>query len=131
MTYGPPGQRFRLAGEPAGRASWAAWLSWALITAENPGGQRVTAHENSMASIRLRAELRARGLTYLSAVNGEGEWAEAACLVRDLPLGGALELARAFGQAALLWGVGRRAALIGVAPLQLRRAWVALLEQEP
>ncbi|MBB5374687.1 hypothetical protein HNQ07_000131 [Deinococcus metalli] len=57
-------------------------------------------------------------------VNGEGEWAEDALLLPAARLRDAVALGRRFGQAAALFGVGSRAALVWLdRDVGVTRAW--------
>ncbi|WP_245896132.1 DUF3293 domain-containing protein [Deinococcus irradiatisoli] len=92
------------------------------MTAWNPQGERQDRRRNEAAQARLRAELI--GWPQREGVNGEAEWAEPSLIVLDLPLHRAAELGARFDQAAVLWGVGRRAALVWCRPLRLERCWL-------
>lgn len=124
--YGLPGERFRLGREgPTSPPSWSAQGgAWSVLTAWNPAGQRADRHDNAARQVELTARLREAGFFPLLAVNGEGGWAEAALIVPDLRLRAALNLGRDFGQAAVLWGVGRRVALVWCQPARVERWWV-------
>lgn len=67
--------------------------------------------------------------SHLSGVNGEGEWAELSVILPGFRLRRAAELGRTFGQAAVLYGVGRRVALVWLEGdgLRVERFWVRLL----
>jgi len=133
-TYGPPGERFRLLAQRGQPPSWAAkgWAAggWALVTAWNPGGRSVTPHQNARAGAALRAQVQAAGFSPLPALNGEGEWAEPALLVRGAALRQAAGWGGSFGQAAVLWGYGARAALVwleGGRVTAVERRWAVRL----
>lgn len=61
----------------------------------------------------------------MRAINGEGDWQEDALLLLDLSLLQAAQLGREFGQAAVLFGAGSRAALVwcGSDPVRVERFW--------
>lgn len=131
-TYGTRRERFRLAeapGQSVSRASvpWAkAGQSWAVLTAWNPAGKQRAPEENLWRGERLRRDLTALGLPFFEGVNGEGEWAEPGYIVLGLSLREAASLGARYGQAAVLWGAGRRVALAWCAPLRLERRWAVL-----
>lgn len=110
-TYGTPGGRFRLSGERGVSPPWARGR-WAVVTAWNPGGQRAADEDNARAGADLLTRVTAAGLCPRPAVNGEGEWEEAALIVPGATLRQVAGWGGEFGQAAVLWGVGARAALV-------------------
>jgi hypothetical protein len=78
---------------------------WAILTAHNPGGQRIDADENRRREAALRDEIGRRGWTGFEAVNRDprGNWPdEPGLLVADVPADAVAALARDFGQAAIL-----------------------------
>lgn len=83
-----------------------------MVTAWNPGGQPAPAAANAQAQAALLQEVRAAGFRPVPALNGAGGWAEAALLVPGARLRQAASWGAGFGQAAVLWGVGARAALV-------------------
>nr|WP_281376933.1 DUF3293 domain-containing protein [Deinobacterium chartae] len=96
-----------------------------MITAWNPRSVRLCAADNERRGARLRSDLEARGLPCHPAGNGEGEWAEPGFLVLDLSLRTAAELGERWEQNAVIWGVGRRAALVWCADgRQMTRRWL-------
>lgn len=122
-TYGPAWQRFRLSSELGGQHTaedsegpepgWAAGVrSWVIITAWNPGGQAQTEWDNAEAHQRLLARVGRAGLVPTLAVNGDDQWRETALILPGASLRDGLRLGREFGQAAVLYGVGRRVALV-------------------
>ncbi|GGL83099.1 hypothetical protein GCM10010840_21080 [Deinococcus aerolatus] len=125
--YGTPRERFGLAaGSPGAAPSWAA-NRWAVVTAWNPGGRLQPRADNLRAGRELLDLIASR--PHLPGVNGEGQWAEASVIVPGLHLREAAELGRRFGQAAVLFGVGRRVALVWLeaAGVCVERFWVRLL----
>lgn len=124
--YGTPFERARLLEQRGPAPTWAAG-TWAIVTAWNPGGARASGAANARAHAALLALVGASGFTPTPAVNGEGEWAEAALLVPGARLGQAAEWGLEFGQAAVLWGVGARAVLVwldGGRVTAVERRWV-------
>ncbi|KEF33622.1 hypothetical protein RDMS_11625 [Deinococcus sp. RL] len=125
-SYGPPEERGFLAPTPAPPPSWARG-SWAIVTAWNPGGERASDAANARAQADLLALVRRDGFPPTPALNGEGEWAEAALLIHGARLRQAADWGGQFGQAAVLWGVGARAALVwleGGRVTGVERRWV-------
>ncbi|GGM15669.1 hypothetical protein GCM10010841_25070 [Deinococcus aerophilus] len=59
-------------------------------------------------------------------INGDGGWAEPSVILSRVSLREAAALGRHFGQAAVLFGVGRRAALVWLWPgrMVIERRWV-------
>jgi hypothetical protein len=74
-----------------------------VITAHNPGSVARPPEENRAAHARLEQSLRARGFSYLPAVNRapDGAWEEAGFAVLDAPRDEILGLGRDFGQLAV------------------------------
>ncbi len=127
-TYGTGEERFHLAAHPStSTLSWAAG-PWAIVTAWNPGGQCQAAADNRRAERKLLALIASR--PYLCAVNGEGEWAEPSVILPGLYLRPAVDLGRRFGQAALLFGMGRRVALVWLTRdgVRVERFWMQPVE---
>lgn len=125
-SYGPAGERGHLSPTPAPPPGWARG-TWALVTAWNPGGERASDPANARAQAALLALARGSGFAPAPAVNGEGDWAEAALLIPGARLRQAAEWGLHFGQAAVLWGVGARAALVwldGGRVTEVERRWV-------
>jgi len=135
--YGTAGERLRLDHQPGPPPSWRGLSqSWAILTAWNPQGQQQDPASNAEAQERLRAALV--GWPLVEGVNGEGQWAEPSLIVPGLNLRQAARLGQHFGQAAVLWGVGRRAALVwcleselgsdmrGSVGLRLERLWLVV-----
>lgn len=96
------------------------------MTAYNPHGQRAQEASNLRADRALQGWLAERRVPARPVVNGEGEWAEPAWLLRGLTLAATIRLGRQFQQAAVLWGQGQRVALVDLSPLRVRRFWLAL-----
>ncbi len=91
--------------------SWATpGGRWAVVTAWNPAGRKTDAVPNVAAQARLAAA--SQGWCPLPGWNGDGAWREEALILRGVSLREAARLGRQFGQAAVVWGVGRRAALV-------------------
>lgn len=84
--------------------------SWGIVTAWNPGGVPRERKENDAAQRALLNLISGR--PHLNVVNGDGVWAEPAALLLGTPLSVLTRLGRQVGQAAVLFGVGRRAALV-------------------
>ena len=126
-TYGSEVERFVLSDGAPGREalSWAPeGTRWAVVTAFNPGGIRLPLEDNLRRQVRLRFTLTRADRRFMPGVNGEGEWAEPSFILLDVPLREAVGLGVAFGQAAVLWGVGRRVALVWCATVEVERRWV-------
>ncbi len=124
-TYGTADGRFRLTDRPGLPSPVLPAGSWAILTAFNPNARPQDAASNEAAQGELRLALA--GFEWQPGINGEGPWTEPSLIVAGLPLGPALALGRQFGQVALLWGCGRRAALVWCAPEQpktVERFWV-------
>ncbi|MVN86056.1 DUF3293 domain-containing protein [Deinococcus sp. HMF7620] len=127
-AYGPLGQRVSLDGESAG--VWPTWATpgtrWAIVTAWNPGGKRQSNRANETAQAALRQQV-ARWAP-LPGVNGDGPWREPSVVLRGLSVREAAALGRAAGQLAVVYGVGRRAALVWLERDQVRleRVWTQL-----
>ena len=109
-TYGTGDERFQLVAYfSAAALSWAAG-PWAIVTAWNPGGERQSQADNRRAERQLLALIGSR--PHLPAVNGEDKWAEPSVILPGLGLRHAADLGRKCGQAAVLFGVGQRVALV-------------------
>ncbi|MFC4425800.1 DUF3293 domain-containing protein [Deinococcus navajonensis] len=117
-TYGTGHERFRLSPTPPGAHQRLSWMTpgqrWALITAWNPAGERQRGPWNHVAQARLQTA--AGAWPQRPALNGSGKWAEPALLLLGLPATEALRLGREFRQAAVVWGTGRRGALVWIRP---------------
>lgn len=127
-SYGTPGERFRLVSEPSAAApSWAAG-TWAIVTAWNPGGQSQPGSDNLRAGRDLLALIAPR--PHFPGVNGEGQWAEPSVILPGLTLRQAAQLGRRFAQAAVLFGVGQRVALVWLelGRVRVERFWARLLK---
>ncbi len=98
---------------------------WAILTAWNPGAKQRTLAENEARQAALKGALV--GERWRAGVNGEGAWAEPSLIVSGLPLRRALRLGRDFGQLALIWGCGQRAALVWCAAGHVERRWRSAL----
>ncbi|WP_235910280.1 DUF3293 domain-containing protein [Deinococcus kurensis] len=128
-AYGRAGERLHLT--PAGPGASPDWAAagqrWAILTAWNPGAQPTSADLNRARQAQLTAE--AQSWAPLPGWNGEGAWREDTVILRGVPLPEAVRLGRRFGQAAVVWGVGRRAALVWLdGPVLTQRRW---LTREP
>ncbi|WP_034384912.1 DUF3293 domain-containing protein [Deinococcus sp. YIM 77859] len=110
-TYGTAHERFRLATQRGKAPSWARG-TWAVVTAWNPGGQPASDQANTRAAAELLARIQAEGFSPLPAHNGEGMWREEALLIPTARLHQAVAWGAAWGQAAVLWGIGARTALV-------------------
>ncbi|WP_240319331.1 DUF3293 domain-containing protein [Deinococcus wulumuqiensis] len=119
--YGPPGERVRLSPIPGPVPRWASG-SWAIVTAWNPDAQQAPERANRAAQERLLACVLQAGLIPRPALNGSGEWAEESLLVPGASLAQARSWGEAFGQKAVLFGVGSRAALVWL-PGPTERCW--------
>ncbi len=100
-----------------------------LLTAFNPGAQRLDAAANLARAARLRVRLAELDLTWHPAANSaaDGGWPEPSCWLPDVDAGLLDALAREFGQAATVC-VGAD----GIARLRLYRDdWHALLGEDP
>ncbi|GIW12971.1 MAG: hypothetical protein KatS3mg062_0410 [Tepidiforma sp.] len=82
---------------------------FAVVTAYNPGRERPPAEVNEARNRELLAEIERRGFRWLPAEgrSGDGAHREPSFAVFGLELEDALQLARAFGQAAVCWFDGR------------------------
>jgi hypothetical protein len=81
--------------------------TWAFITAFNPGSQPLAAADNEGRHAELLSTLKASGSRYLTAVGipNSGEWQpEASVIVLDIATADAIELAKRFGQNAIVAG---------------------------
>ncbi|MFB9992563.1 DUF3293 domain-containing protein [Deinococcus oregonensis] len=122
-TYGPVWHRFRLGTELQSRPEeehveesgpdWAVGVrSWVIITAWNPRGQPQAEWDNAEAHQRLLARVSRAGLVPILALNGNGQWRETALILPGASLRDGIRLGREFAQAAVLYGIGRRGALV-------------------
>jgi len=111
-SYGRAGARLRLChAAPGVLPDWSApGGRWAIVTAWNPAGRMADAGLNARRQAELAGEVGA--WSPLPGRNGEGRWREDTLILRAVPLREAARLGRRFGQAAVVWGVGRRAALV-------------------
>ena len=124
-SYGTETIRFYLRPRISGPISLVPSSSrWAILTAYNPGAAEHTAEQNAQWQQALRGALA--GMQVQDGVNGEGEWAEPSLIVFGLSLRQALHLGRQFGQLAVVWGTGRRAALVWCQAGYPERHWVNL-----
>ncbi|WP_424952026.1 DUF3293 domain-containing protein [Deinococcus sp.] len=123
-SYGTVTERFRLQATP-GRPSplFGAGRPWAILTAHNPDAVQHTPLLNERRQRALEARLQ--GFPCTPGINGHGRWAEASLIVSGLPLERILSLGREYGQVALLYGVGQRAALVWCRSGRTERRWVA------
>lgn len=107
-SYGTA-ERGMLRPGPGPAPSWARGI-WGIVTAWNPRGQQASPEANAQQQRDLAGILRGR--PYRSGWNGEGEWCEPTFIVSGLSLGTLACLGGTFCQAAVLYGSGRRAALV-------------------
>lgn len=123
--YGTETVRFYLRRQPGRPTSLFPPLSrWAILTAYNPGAAIHSAEQNAQWQQALRGAVA--GMQVQDGMNGEGEWAEPSLIVFGLSLRQALHLGRQFGQLAVVWGTGRRAALVWCQAGNPERHWVNL-----
>ena len=123
-SYGTADRRFRLSvarqtdvsSPPAGPGE-----CWAILTAWNPGAEQLTLSRNEARQAALQEALI--GERWRAGVNGEGAWTEPSLIVTGLPLRRAMQLGRDFGQLAVIWGCGQRAALVWCAARLVERRW--------
>lgn len=91
---------------------------WAFVTACNPRSERLPDNENARRMARLETELRVRGWSCYRGVSADrdGGWPEASFLVIGVSEAEAVEMARQFGQNAIVAGrFGEPARLVWVA----------------
>lgn len=126
--YGVAAQRVTLGAErlPGFRPAWAA-ARWGMVTAWNPAGQMQGRAANRAAQARLR--VAASRWPGYGGVNGDGDWQEPTLILTGISLRDVAALGGAFGQAAVLWGSGARAALVwlpasGVGGVRAERWWL-------
>jgi hypothetical protein len=82
--------------------------SWAYVTAFNPASIVLSDDENERRQSRLEYEVSSRGYTTFrgEGVGDDGTWpAERGLLIVGIGDGDAIELGRAFGQRAIVYGV--------------------------
>lgn len=129
-SYGTVQQRYTLSTRVGVLPVWSLpQQRWAILTAWNPHGQASDPASNAEAQSRLRAELGAWPV--MDGSNGAGEWTEPSLIVKGLSLRRAVALGQHFQQAALLWGVGRRVALVWCLPtVRVERLWLAEMKAE-
>ncbi|GGK86167.1 DUF3293 domain-containing protein [Deinococcus radiotolerans] len=124
-SYGRANERVQLTGSgPDLRPDWAApGERWAILTAWNPGGRQAELAVNAARQAALTREVHL--WSPLPGWNGEGAWREDTLIVRGMPLRAAVTLGAQFGQAAVVWGVGRRAALVWLGGgARVERLWL-------
>ena len=124
-SYGRAGERVQLSlAGPGLRPDWTApGQRWAILTAWNPAGQRAEAARNAAQQAALARAVQR--WSPLPGWNGEGAWQEDTLILRGVPLAQAVRLGRLFGQAAVVWGVGRRAALVWLdGSTRVERLWL-------
>ncbi|MFN8619065.1 MAG: DUF3293 domain-containing protein [Dehalococcoidia bacterium] len=87
--------------------------TFALLTAYNPGRVRPGEEENRRANERLERRLVALGVEYVEArgMSADGHHVEPSFALFGLDREHAVELAREFGQAAIVWFDGETAEL--------------------
>lgn len=107
-------------GEPSAALDWLLTSqiadTWAFVTACNPGSVPLSADENAERMNRLR-EVLTRFTTYPGeSSDPAGDWPEPSVLVVGIGRTEAVEVAKAFGQNAILAGVrGEAVELVWVA----------------
>ena len=127
-SYGTQSERFRLVSEPSAAApSWATGR-WGMVTAWNPHAEHQPEADNLRAERELLALIASR--PYFPGVNGECEWAEPSVILPGLGIRQAADLGQRFGQAAVLFGAGRRVALVWLEAdsVRVERFWAQLSE---
>ncbi len=98
-----------------------------IVTAWNPLGQEASASQNAEAQARLSAQVRLHFPTSKEVMNGEGRWQEPALLVPGATLRDARRWGTEFDQAAVLFGVRARAALVWRGG-RVERLWAARIQ---
>lgn|GEM_PF-2291033 len=136
-TYGTREERFVLGEAPDGTLSWAPpGVRWAVVTGWNAGARRQSAKSNALRDAHLRRVLTGSVGTVRRGWNGEGDWEEASWIVVGAGLRETLAWGSRFEQAAVLWSVGRRAALVwcgappGARAVRVERYWVRRVGHE-
>ncbi|WP_282605715.1 DUF3293 domain-containing protein [Pelagibius sp. Alg239-R121] len=87
--------------------------SWAIVTAFNPGSERLPPAENEVRNGILYTDCMTRGYKVIAARGGSSDWGwEASLLLLDIDRKGAIELGRRYGQNAILFGRRDEAALL-------------------
>lgn len=88
-------------------------VTFALITAYNPGSHRPSHQENEVANSQLRRRLDERGWTYAigRGMSADRAHVEPSFAVFGISRAEATSLARHFGQAAIVWFDGHTAEL--------------------
>ena len=127
-SYGTATERFLLSERRQKTAHFPLFRSgerWAILTAWNPGAKWLPLTQNEVRQAELQQALA--GKRWYAGVNGEGAWAEPSLIVNGLPPQRALQLGRDFGQVAVLWGCGQRAALVWCASGSVERHWLSAL----
>lgn len=114
-SYGIAAQRAYLGAQvsdfcPHWVTGWGTRPGYAILTAWNPHGVQADASANAQAQARLRADLARYPVQ--AGHNGAGQWREDTLIVAGLGLKEARALGQKYAQAAVVWGVGRRAALV-------------------
>jgi hypothetical protein len=82
---------------------------FAIVTAYNPGSQRVDVEQNALRQAQLECELLEAGFEPYAGENiaDDGEWIdEESCFIADIGLDDALALAEKYGQNAIVCGTG-------------------------
>jgi hypothetical protein len=80
--------------------------SWAFLTAWNPLPDILSLSENQQRQARMEEALRSLGYRIHPGlgVSADGQWSEASCLIEDISLDAAQEMAARFGQLAFVFG---------------------------
>lgn len=111
-NYGTAQERAYLSPVSVGFCpTWATGPQvYTIITAYNPNGEQSSHAANAQAQARLQADLS--GWRVLHGHNGAGPWQEKTLLVAGLELLSARYLGQRYHQAAVVVGLGERAALL-------------------
>ncbi|PZA08023.1 MULTISPECIES: DUF3293 domain-containing protein [unclassified Meiothermus] len=112
-VYRAAGVAFTLSRQPTGEGLFAG-QRFAILTAYNPGSQPLSQEENLRRHRLLEREIQRLGLTHTPSLSTspEGTWAEEGFALFGIGLEQALELGQKFDQRAILWGEGRKVALV-------------------
>ncbi|RIH84504.1 DUF3293 domain-containing protein [Calidithermus roseus] len=111
-VYEAGGVVFTLGERPTGVTLFGG-RAFAIITAHNPGSQRLSDGENARRHRELEQVLREGGYELAPGVgcSPDGEWREEGFTVFGVGLEEALAVGRRFGQNAIVYGQGERVAL--------------------
>lgn len=111
-VYEAGGVAFTLGEAPAGLVLFGG-RPFAVVTAHNPGSQRLSDEENARRHRELERVLCEGGYELAPSVGRslEGDWSEEGFTVFGIGLEEALAIGRRFGQNAIVYGQGERVAL--------------------